>query len=406
METISIHDLEPDNNNANRGTERGRYMIERSLEKLGAGRSILLDKNGKIIAGNKTAETAAEIGLEDVVIVRTKGEKLVAVMREDLDLDDNTGKARELAYADNRAGQVSLDFDPDVIKSDLEAGVELTDWFTSFELDEFSPPEIPKEADAEPQISRADELQKEWQVEAGQLWRLPSRTSGQEHRLICGDCTDEAIIKRLMGMEIANIEIHDPPYGMRLDTNFSGMESKMFKGKTGGAYDAPIIGDNVDFDPSHILANKTKEIFLWGADYYCERIPNKNKGSWFIWDKRLDESADKMWGSCFETVWSKTAHKRDFIRIKWAGVFGMENEPDKNRQHPTQKPVALYEWLLSRYSNAAAITLDYYLGAGGHVIAAENLSRQCRAVEISPAYVAVALQRYKDAFGIEPELIL
>jgi hypothetical protein len=85
-------------------------MIRRSLEKLGAGRSILLDSKGRIIAGNKTAEAAGDIGLDDVLIVRTRGDKLVAVLREDLDLDDPAGQARELAYADNRAGQVSLDW--------------------------------------------------------------------------------------------------------------------------------------------------------------------------------------------------------------------------------------------------------------------------------------------------------
>ena len=136
-ETIKLADLQPDQNNANRGTERGRYMLEQSIRKLGAGRSILLDKNGRIIAGNKTAETAADIGLEDVVIVRTSGDQIVAVLREDLDLDDPTGKARELAYVDNRTGQVSLDFDPDVMKADLEMGLDLSDWWQPGELDLF-----------------------------------------------------------------------------------------------------------------------------------------------------------------------------------------------------------------------------------------------------------------------------
>ena len=110
-------------------------MLEQSLRKLGAGRSIVLDKQGRIIAGNKTAETAGAIGLDDVIIVRTNGDKIVAVLREDLDLDDPAGMARELAYADNRAGQVSLDFDPDVIAEDLAAGLDLSDWWQDFELD-------------------------------------------------------------------------------------------------------------------------------------------------------------------------------------------------------------------------------------------------------------------------------
>ena len=134
-ETIKLADLTPDGHNANAGTERGRYMVERSLSKLGAGRSILLDKNGTIIAGNKTAEAAASLNMEDVIIIRTDGTKLVAVLREDLDLNDPTGQARELAYVDNRTGQVGLEFDAGVMEIDIGAGLDLSDWWQDWELE-------------------------------------------------------------------------------------------------------------------------------------------------------------------------------------------------------------------------------------------------------------------------------
>lgn len=127
-------DLQPDKNNANRGTQRGQAMLESSLRKYGAGRSILLDKAGRVIAGNKTLQQAVDIGLDDVIIVKTDGRQLVAVQREDLDLaDDGTG-ARELAYADNRIGQVDLDFDPAVILADINAGVDLGGLWSDDEL--------------------------------------------------------------------------------------------------------------------------------------------------------------------------------------------------------------------------------------------------------------------------------
>jgi hypothetical protein len=68
------------------------------------------------------------------------------------------------------------------------------------------------DADAEPQIDRAEELRQEWGVEPGQLWRLPSRTPGHEHRLICGDCTDAAVVERVMGGERARLVLTSPPY--------------------------------------------------------------------------------------------------------------------------------------------------------------------------------------------------
>ncbi|MBW7959865.1 MAG: hypothetical protein H3C69_09950 [Candidatus Promineofilum sp.] len=133
-ENIKISDLQLDDHNANKGGERGTYMIRRSLERLGAGRSILVDKNGKVIAGNKTLESAGDVGIDDVILVRTRGNQLVAVMREDLDLDDPSGEARQLAYADNRAGEVSLTWDADVLAADIADGVDLSDWFKPLEL--------------------------------------------------------------------------------------------------------------------------------------------------------------------------------------------------------------------------------------------------------------------------------
>lgn len=129
-----IADLIPDDKNANLGTERGRYMIERSLAKLGAGRSIVVDKNGKIIAGNKTTETAVESGFEDTIIVQTDGTKLVVVQRTDLDLDTDA-KAKELAIADNRTSEISYNPDPEIL---LEIGqeIDLSDYYTQGEMDD------------------------------------------------------------------------------------------------------------------------------------------------------------------------------------------------------------------------------------------------------------------------------
>ena len=118
-----VADLVPDGRNANRGTPRGRAVLDKSLQELGAGRSILVDRNGRIIAGNKTHEAAAGAGLEDVIIVETDGTQLVAVKRVDLDLDDEA--ARRLAYADNRAAQLGLEWDVEQLAADLEAGLDL-----------------------------------------------------------------------------------------------------------------------------------------------------------------------------------------------------------------------------------------------------------------------------------------
>ncbi len=77
-----LKDLSPDNRNANRGTDRGRSMLGSSLKKYGAGRSILIDKHGTIIAGNKTVETAKKAGLKDLLVVQAMM-KITRVQRTD-----------------------------------------------------------------------------------------------------------------------------------------------------------------------------------------------------------------------------------------------------------------------------------------------------------------------------------
>ena len=136
MPIEKISDLTPDSQNANNGTERGASLLENSIQKYGTGRSILIDKNGKIIAGNKTAEKAGEIGLEDLVVVKTDGNKLVAVQRTDLDLDNDL-QARELAYADNRASELDLDWNIDQIRMDLEEGIDIGSFFNTGEIETF-----------------------------------------------------------------------------------------------------------------------------------------------------------------------------------------------------------------------------------------------------------------------------
>lgn len=125
----SIDDLLPDRQNANAGTDRGALLIRESLELVGAGRSILADKHGRIIAGNKTLREAKAQGY-DIDVVQTTGQELVVVQRTDLSLeDDRLARARQLAYYDNRTSEVDLKWSPSQIQADVFAGVDLTGSF-------------------------------------------------------------------------------------------------------------------------------------------------------------------------------------------------------------------------------------------------------------------------------------
>jgi hypothetical protein len=143
---MKITDLKPDAKNANRGTIRGRKAVAKSLEQYGAGRSILLDRDGAIIAGNKTVEQAAAAGIQDVIVVQSDGSALIAVQRTDLSLDDP--KAQGLAVADNRTSEVSIEWDPDVLK-DIATDIDLKPFFTDAELKEATGQLDPEPASAE-----------------------------------------------------------------------------------------------------------------------------------------------------------------------------------------------------------------------------------------------------------------
>lgn len=123
----NIESLVPDNKNFNKGTEYGDRLMDESLRKFGLARSIVIDKNNRIIAGNKTAEKAADIGFTDVLVVEVDGNQLVAVKRKDIDLD--SAKGRELALADNTTSKANLAWDESMIEEvSQQWGFEPQDW--------------------------------------------------------------------------------------------------------------------------------------------------------------------------------------------------------------------------------------------------------------------------------------
>ena len=122
-QVVDIDSLRQDMHNFNRGTEEGQQLMERSFKELGAGRSILLDREGNIIAGNKSQEAARKAGIKRVRIVETTGDELVAVKRTDIDIDSKEG--REMALLDNLTTQVNLNWDD----------VELENMANQFDID-------------------------------------------------------------------------------------------------------------------------------------------------------------------------------------------------------------------------------------------------------------------------------
>ncbi len=212
-----------------------------------------------------------------------------------------------------------------------------------------------------------------------------------------GDCLD--ILKQFPDKSF-DLCLTDPPYGIDLDTDFSGMVSRPggYKGKLrGNSYDK-IENDN-KFDWNIYwkeIERIGKSFIIFGGDYFIDR-DLFTVGSMSIWDKRLTDSADKIFGSCFETIWFYPRQKRDIIRYKWAGLFGMEKEQQHFRLHPTQKPLDLIKLLINDYAKNPQTILDPFLGSGTTLVAAKQLNRNAVGIEISKEYCEIARKRLEQS---------
>ena len=396
----NLSDIKFDKSNANKGSVRGRGMIEASMREFGFADAGTLDRNNTIIGGNKRTEVAGEISLSDeAIIIDVDGTKPVYIRRNDLDLSDpDDARARRLAYALNRTSEVSMTWDTEQLLADVNAGVDLSGMFRADELDELLAGMVdaaPVE-DVEPQIDRAEELRQQWGVELGQLWQLG------DHRLICGDCTDADVVARVMDGEKADMVFTDPPYGVDYDGGLNEKKrTKIVGDKTGDLY-LPAL-------------KSLKSICKEGAPMYI----------WFA-DRDIKPVYDAVDAIGYTVramiVWNKLkAHYGDFMaqymqkhepclyivdgNASWTGptnevtVWDVD-QPSVNEFHPTQKPLELAARAIRNHD--APIVADWFCGSGTTIIACEQLGRKCRAAEISPAYTAVALERYFQSTGREP----
>ena len=364
-------------------------QIASSIKEFGFTNPILIDEDNGIIAGHGRLLAADLLGMDEVPTITLKGlteAQRKAYVIADNQLALNAGwDLNSLKVELDRLAE--LDFDIDLLGFDDDFLSSLLDEPTEGLTDEDAVPDAPENP----------------VTVIGDVWILGN------HRLMCGDSTSIDAVDKLMDGNKADVVFTDPPYGMFLDADYSDMSSK-FKGSEGGNKYDNVIGDHEDFDPlliETIFTNFSycKEIFLWGADYYSENLVNKNSGSWVVWDKRGDESADKMFGSTFELCWSKARHKRMLARVKWAGIFGMEKEHDKKRKHPTQKPVALVDWFFDYYSlNKLSNIVDLYGGAGATLLSAEKNNKNCMMMELDPKYCDVIIKRWEEFTGKEAVL--
>lgn len=416
-----ISEYTPDPENANLHSERGLDMIGKSLQQVGLGRSIVVDKNGVIIAGNGVVETAVDKGFEDAIEVETTGDTLVVVRRTDLDLlseDDHRG--RMLGYFDNRSAQVSLTWSAAQLLEDMKSKPDvLAPVFTAEELKTLIAPALQKEAGDVPdaKLDQIEEVHKKWGAQPGDLWLIPSKSELGEHRVFCGDSTKEEDVKQALGDLAPNLCMTDPPYGVEYDPEWRE-KVDIARGGDGGNHALGKVqnDDIVDWSPAFRLF-PGNVLYVWHAGVWAPEVGVSIKSCGFdirgqiIWRKQ----APVMSRGAYH--WQ---HEPSFYAVRkgktanWQGdrkqstVWDVANmsavqgsTEDKPTGHSTQKSASLYVRCFVNHSQVGDAVYDPFLGSGTAIAAAESISRIGCGLEIDPRYISVILERLSE-MGLTP----
>ena len=385
VEQISIEKLIPYVNNARTHSDAQVAQIAASIKEFGFNNPVLIADDNSIIAGHGRVMAARKLGKDTVPAVRLS--HLTDMQRKAYILADN--KLALNADWDNSLLAIEL-----ADLKDLGFDTDLTG-FSADEIAALMPVEVTEGLTDEDQVP---EVPDEPITKPGDIWVLG------RHRLMCGDSTNINAVEKLMAGQKADMVFTDPPYGMFLDTNYDAMfAADKAHRKTGKRFDE-VAGDHDDFAPELISTifsafPDAKEVFIWGADYFSELIPDRKGGSWVVWDKRTNENMDKVSGNTFELCWSKQKHKRLIARIMWSGHHGMQKDDTKTRVHPTQKPVELVSWFFDNWGKECRTVVDLFGGSGSTLIACEKTNRQARLMELDPKYCDVIVKRWQDFTG-------
>jgi DNA modification methylase len=384
-----IDRFRPQLRNANKHTQRGTGMLEASMRKYGYVAPMTAAADGEIIDGSARIETSAGVFGDDVLVIHHDGTKPVIMVRDDIPNAD-TPEAREISIAANRIAQVNLDFDAEQILEDLQAGVDLGQFWRKDELDEMLADLQPKTTgDTEAQVDRAEELRQKWQTSAGQLWQLG------DHRLIVGDCTDPATVARVMGGDVAALAPVDPPYNVGFDYDGSTVDDS----KAAAAYEEfsrAWFGVCQSVSVRQIVTPGCNNLASW-----LRWFDAKHWAPWTKTNSMTNGVVSRFW--CWEPVlffgekWPRR-RANDVFNYPIGQQAGVAN-------HPCPKPLAMWLDLVENYSDVGDVVYESFNGSGTTIIACENLGRKCRACEISPAYVAVALERWSTHTGRVPVLV-
>ena len=183
-----------------------------------------------------------------------------------------------------------------------------------------------------------------------------------------------------------DLAIVDPPYGIGEDGAKNHSRCKATKA-------TKYTAKNWDKEPPskqyfNELKRVSKNQIIFGANHFIENIPNANSSCWIVWDKQnTGDFAD-----C-EMAWASFGTAVRKFEFRWNGMLQGDMKNKEVRFHPTQKPVALYKWILDKYAKQGDKILDTHLGSGSIAIACHDYKFELTACELDKEYFDKAVQR-------------
>ena len=396
-DTRSLSDLTPDPQNANRGTARGREALAKSLQEYGPGRAVLIDRHGNIIAGNKTVEEAKRLNIP-LRVVKTDGDVLVAVQRDDLDLATDP-RAKQLAIADNRVGQLDLEWDVDMLKQLQVEGLDISAFWTAEEFATLFAESTTGLTDENSVIEPAAT-----DIVRGDLFALGS------HRLLCGDATSAADVARLLDGATPNLMATDPPYGVSYDPAWRHRANPSQR---------TVVGRVLNDDCA--TWRKAWELFpgliayVWHAALKASIVAADLEAAGFtlrsqiVWAKQHFALSRGDYHWAHEPAWYAVRGKGRWLGDRcqttvWEvpnlnAMGGARTADNAVTGHATQKPVRLFEIPIVNHTLPGDAVHDPFVGSGTMVIAAQKMGRIAYAMDLDPRYVQATVTRWEQFTG-------
>jgi DNA modification methylase len=387
VELKHISDLQPYEHNP-RVNDPAVEAVARSIREFGWRVPVVIDQNNTVIAGHTRLKAARSIGIEQIPVHVAS--------------DLTEAQARAFRLADNATGAIAA-WDRALLPLELRG---LQDMDFDLSLLGFNEQELARLLSTEPQagLTDPDEVpaSAEAVTRAGDIWILG------EHRLLCGDATKRDDVERLLDGDQVTMCFTDPPWNVAIGED----SNPRHRQRTGLKNDNLSPEEFEAFLSSFIAAMQPSlegDLYCvlgaseWPTLDHALRSHGYHWSATIVWVKDLFVLGRSKYHRRYEPIWYGWHEKG---KSSFAGARDQDDvwcvdRPRRSEEHPTMKPVGLVAKAISNSSVAGDVVFDPFGGSGTTLIAAHQLDRRARLIEIDPGFCDVIVRRWENFTGLK-----